>query len=306
MKIKEVVPLYLRHLKAIGRADRTILDVGYDMRPFMRFLKEENISSLDELTPEVMAEYQQELAFRVTAKGTLLSLRSQGQLMGVAKGFTRFLKQKDYLLHDPGDKIKLPRKPKTLPKAILNEEEIRRLIAAPDTRNNTGYRNRVILEILYDTAVRRSEISNIKLCDLDLNAGFIRIHGKGNKERVVPLSQRVCALVKNYILAVRPSFVNGRDDGSLIVNRWGKRMGGSGVWAVVKRCALLAGIKKNITTHGLRHTCATHMLKNGAPVRYLQEMLGHESLESTQIYTRVTIADLKKIHARYHPGEKME
>jgi integrase/recombinase XerD len=290
MNIKDFIPVYLKHLHTIGRAKRTVTGARYDLRPLMRFLEAENIVCVEDLTADVMAEYQQELAFRLTAKGALLTLRSQTQLLGVAKGFTRFLKQKDYLLHDPGEAIQLPRKPRTLPKAILSRSEVKRFIN----------------EILYDTAVRRAELSEIKLPDLDLKTGFIRVHGKGSKDRVVPLSARVCQLVYNYIAGVRPVFVNHDDSGYLILNRWGNRMNGNGIWAVVKRCAYLAGIKKNITTHGLRHTCATHMLKNGAPVRHIQEMLGHESLESTQIYTRVTINDLKKIHAKYHPGENME
>ncbi len=306
MNIKDLIPVYLKHLHTIGRARRTVTGARYDLRPLMRFLETENIVCVEDLTADVMAEYQQELAFRLTAKGALLTLRSQTQLLGVAKGFTRFLKQKDYLLHDPGEAIQLPRKPRTLPKAILSRSEVKRFINAPDMQTNRGYRDRVILEILYDTAVRRAELSEIKLPDLDLKTGFIRVHGKGSKDRVVPLSTRVCQLVYNYIAGVRPVFVNHDDPGYLILNRWGNRMNGNGIWAVVKRCAHLAGIKKNITTHGLRHTCATHMLKNGAPVRHIQEMLGHESLESTQIYTRVTINDLKKIHSKYHPGENME
>jgi integrase/recombinase XerD len=202
--------------------------------------------------------------------------------------------------------VRLPKKPKKLPKAILSKGEIKKLMAASDTRTNRGYRNRVILEILYDTAIRRLELRDIKLTDLDLNGGYILIHGKGNKERVVPLSKKVCDLVRNYIMAVRPFFLNGDDPGYLILNRWGQKMDPNGVWAVVRRCVRLSGIKKNVSTHTMRHTCATHMLKNGAPVRHIQEMLGHESLESTQIYTKVTINDLKEIHAKYHPSENMD
>ncbi len=305
MLIKDIIPVYLKHLKAVGRSDRTITGASYDLRPFMNFLKEEKILNPDELTADVMSEYQQDLAFRISARGTLLSLRSQAQLLSVAKGFTRYLKQKDYLLHDPGEDIKLPKKPKTLPRAILTEGEVKRLIHAPNTRTNKGYRDRIILEILYDTAIRRDEMSNITLSDLDLNTGFVRIHGKGSKDRVVPMGERVCGLVKNYILYVRPCFVEGKDPGFLILNRWGLQMKGNSIWLVVKQYKDKANIKKNVTTHALRHTCATHMLKNGAPVRHIQEMLGHESLESTQIYTRVTINELKEIHAKYHPGETL-
>jgi integrase/recombinase XerD len=260
---------------------------------------------VEDLQSDVLEEYQQDLAFQVTAKGKLLALRTQGQKMMTLKSFTKFLKDKDYLLHDPGSRLKLPRKPKRLPKVILSTRDVKKLIEAPDTHTNRGYRNRIILEILYDTAIRRSELAEIKINDLDLNAGFIRIQGKGDKDRVVPLSERVCELTRNYILSVRPCLIRDTDSGYLLLNRWGKKMDPNAVWAVVKRCTYLASLRKNVSTHTLRHTCATHMLRNGAPVRHLQEMLGHESLESTQLYTHVTINDLKEIHRKYHPSEQM-
>jgi integrase/recombinase XerD len=224
----------------------------------------------------------------------------------VLKGFTRYLKDKDYLLYDPGKKIKLPKKPKRLPKSILTLQEVRKLLSVPDARTNRGFRNKVILEILYDTAIRRTEVCNINISELDLDSGYIHIHGKGNKDRVVPLSKRVCAIVHNYIVGVRPSMLQEEATDALFLNRWGRRMGPASIAGVVKRCAYLARIKKTISTHTFRHTCATHMLKNGAPVRHLQEMLGHESLESTQLYTHVTINDLKEVHAKYHPSESMK
>lgn len=302
--MKDIIQQYLKYLKILGRSYYTIRKTKYSLKDFSRFLEAEGINHIENLTRDVMEEYQQELAFRVTAKGNLLSLRTQQDRLSCAKGFTRFLKDRDYLVSDPGSRIRLPKMPKRLPKVILNHKEVKQILHAPDTRTNAGYRNRVILEILYDTAIRRLELSHIKLNDLDLNAGFIHIQGKGNKERVVPVSKAVCKMIHNYIMVVRPALLNGKDTGHLILNRWGRKMDPNGVWAVVKRCAHLAGIKKNVSTHTFRHTCATHMLKNGAPVRHIQEMLGHESLESTQIYTRVTINDLKEIHARYHPGEQ--
>lgn len=305
MKIKDIVAEYLNHLKALGRSHHTVKGTKYDLARFVRFLETEQSQCIEDLTAEVLADYQQELVFSLTAKGKPLSVRTQTQRMGVIKGFTRYLKEKDYLVCDPGKSIKLPKKPKRLPKLILAPNEVKMLLQTPDIRTNGGYRDRIILELLYDTAIRRAEVAGIKLHDLDLDAGYIRITGKGDKDRVVPLSRRVCELVQNYILMVRPKFVAGTDAGYLILNRWGGRMDPNSVWAVVKRCVLLSGIKKNVTTHTFRHACATHMLKNGAPVRHLQEMLGHESLESTQIYTHVTINDLKEVHAKYHPSERL-
>ncbi len=305
MTIKEALTTYLQHLQTLGRSLYTIKNIRSALRGLLAFLEEQRITTVEELQADVLEEYQQDLAFRVTAKGKLLALRTQGQKIMTLKSFTKFLKDKDYLLHDPGSRLKLPRKPKRLPKVILSTKDVKKLIEAPDTHTNRGYRNRIIIEILYDTAIRRSELANIKLTDLDLQSGFIRIQGKGDKDRVVPLSERVCELVRNYILAVRPCLIRDNDDGYLLLNRWGKKMDPNAVWAVVKRCTYLASLRKNVSTHTLRHTCATHMLKNGAPVRHLQEMLGHESLESTQLYTHVTINDLKEIHRKYHPSEQM-
>ena len=306
MKIKDLVPEYLRHLKITGRSYYTQRGAIYGLKDFIKFLSEENVFTLENLNKEIMEEYQQDLAFRLTSKGRLLAVRSQSKLLSVAKMFTRFLKNQDYMFFDPGEKIKMPKEPKRLPKVILNTEDIILLMQNQNMQTNQGYRDRIILELLYDTAIRRAEISNIKIADTDLRAGYLKVTGKGDKERVVPLSHRVCELVGNYIMLIRPAFLKNGDNDWLILNKDGGRMDVHGIWAVVKRCAKHAGIKKNVSTHTFRHTCATHMLKNGAPIRHIQEMLGHESLESTQIYTHVTINDLKEVHSKYHPGGKGE
>jgi integrase/recombinase XerD len=306
MTIKELIPIYLSYLKTIGRSVFTIRAAKYGLRAFAGFMEAEKILHIEELTFETMSAYQEELAFRISARGGLLAIRAQEKLLSLAKGFTKYAHEQDYLITDPGAKIKLPKQPKTLPKVIMTLPEIKKLLDAADQHTNNGYRNRIVLEILYDTAIRRLEVCNIKISDLDLESGYIHIRGgKGNKDRVVPLSKRVCGLIRNYILAVRPAFLKNKDDGYLILNRYGQKMDPMAVWQIVKRCVQLANIKRNISPHTFRHTCATHMLKNGAPVRHIQEMLGHESLESTQIYTRVTINDLKEIHAKYHPSETM-
>jgi len=295
----------LRHLHILGRSPYTIKGAKAGLRDLERFLEEIAVYELEDLSPEALAEYQEDLAFRVTNKGGPLAPRTQSQMLGVVRAFTRFLKDHDYLVRDPAERIRGPRKPKMLPQVILTLLEVALLLRAPNLKTRQGWRDRIVLEILYDTGIRRSEMAGLKTSDLDLEAGYVRVLGKGNKERVVPMSERVAELTRNYILAVRPYLLQGKDEGWLILNRWGRKMDPNGIWAVVKRAARIAGINKNISTHSLRHTCATHMHRNGAPVRHLQEMLGHESLESTQIYTRVTINDLKKIHAQYHPRQRM-
>ena len=306
MDVTRLIPEYLKHMQARGFSAHSVLNAKGVLRNFAAFLHQDRITGIEQLTLNVLEEYQQEIAFSFTAKGRSLAIRTQEKRLSTIKGFTRFLKEHDYLVQDPGSLLKLPKKTKTLPRSILGEPDVRKLIAAPDSRTNQGYRNRVILELLYDTGIRRAEIAGIRLPDIDLDGGFLLVRGKGNKERVVPVNSRVCGLVRSYILNVRPYFLKGNDIGHLFLNRWGDKMQGQGIWEVVRRCVLLSRLQTKVTTHTLRHTCATHMLKNGAPVRHIQEMLGHESLETTQIYTHVTITDLKEVHTKYHPSEKMQ
>jgi integrase/recombinase XerD len=306
MKIRELIADYLQHLKTLNRTSATLRTVKYDLFELVRFLEGEKIHTVQALTADIVADYQQHLAFKLTHKNRPMTIGSQQRLLCAACGFTRYLKNKDYLATDPGQAIELPRMPDALPKAILSANQIKRLINACDMQSCHGFRRRIILEILYDTGMRRLELTHVRLADIDLSAGYIHIRqGKGGKDRVVPVSGRVCELVQTYIVGVRCEFVKGDDPGYLLLNRWGQRMQPGTVWRQVKLAATFARINKAVTTHSLRHSCATHMLKNGAPIRHIQEMLGHASLESTQIYTRVTINDLKAVHAKCHPGNKL-
>jgi integrase/recombinase XerD len=307
MEIKALASDYLKHLQSIGRAFYTRKNCKSCLRDFARFLENEQVHAVEDLTQEVLEEYQQDLAFRISNRGSLLNQRSQEKLLLTALSFARYLKEKDYLVSDPGEHIKRPRQARRLPKIILSPAEVRKLLKTPDTQTPLGYRNRVMLEILYDTAMRRSELSNLKINDLDLQSGYAVIRaGKGDKDRVVPLSKRVCELVQNYLLFIRPTLLQSAEDqGHLILNYTGHSMDPNSVWRTVHNCVRESGIKKNISTHTFRHTCATHMLRNGAPIRHVQEMLGHASLESTQLYTHVTINDLKAVHSKYHPSERI-
>ena len=306
MRIRELVPGYLRELKILNRSPLTIRNIRNALRQLVHFLEQEDITDLIQLNRDTLTLYQEELTYRLTDKGKQLSARTREKYLCSIRGFTTYLYEKDYLAADLSKAIRLPKQPQRLPKVILDITEVKKLLAAPDMQTNDGYRNRITLEILYDTAIRAAEMAAIKTDDLDLVHGYLTVRsGKGGKDRVVPISPRVCELLRRYLLMIRPVMIRGKDVGYLVVNRWGTKMTPTAVWAVVKKCAKLSGIKKNVTTHTFRHSCATHMLKNGAPIRHIQELLGHESLESTQIYTKVTINDLKEIHAKYHPRENL-
>lgn len=306
MDIFRAIKKYNTWQRAVGRSPYTIKASRNVLKNLALFLKSIDIEKIEDITPDSLREYQEELCFRPSKwGGGQLKTRSQEFMLGIVRAFCRWLVMEEYLISDPARYIQLPKKPRPLPKDILEIKEVKKLIKeAEKEKTARGYRNRLILEMLYSTAMRRSELAFLKVADVDYHAGYIYIkEGKGRKDRVVPVGDSVCRLIEDYVLAVRQEFLKGEDDGYLFLNRWGKGMGPMAVYAVVKRYAHLAGIKKTVNTHTFRHTCATHMLREGAHVRHLQEMLGHKSLESTQVYTRVTITELKKVHSKYHPRE---
>jgi integrase/recombinase XerD len=163
----------------------------------------------------------------------------------------------------------------------------------------------VILEVLYSSAIRREEVANLCLDDVDTTHGYLIVrNGKNGKDRAVPIGASVCALLDTYIAGVRADWIGAERDRHLFLNRFGRGMGPNAVWNVVRKYVQIANLGKPVSTHSFRHSCATHMLRAGAPIRHLQEMLGHESIETTQVYTRVTINDLREVHRRFHPREQ--
>lgn len=306
MRINDLIPGYLDELKLLNRSPLTIRNIRNALKQMINFFGTEKVTELDQMGRDVLGLYQEELTYRLTDKGKQLSARTREKYLCSIRGFLKYLYEQDYLAADLSTVIKLPKQPQRLPKVILDTAEIKKMMAAPNMQTNSGYRNRIILELLYDTGIRAAEMAAIKTNDLDLANGYLHIRsGKGAKDRIVPISSRVCELTKRYLSFIRPMMLKGKNTKYLVLNRWGTKMTPTAVWAIVKRCTELSGIKKNVTTHTFRHSCATHMLKNGAPIRHIQELLGHESLESTQMYTKITINDLKEIHAKYHPGESL-
>lgn len=212
MKINSLVPLYLEELKLLNRSPLTIRNIKNGLGIMLEFFQDENIIDLDELNLDAMQLYQEDLTYRLTKKGTPLSASTKEKYLCCMRGFLIFLHEQDYLVSDLSRKIKLPSQPKRLPKVILDEDEVKILLDTPDTRTNDGYRNMVLLAILYNTAVRAAELASIRTEDLDLDNGYLNIRsGKGDKDRVVPLGKKVCYLIQNYVLIVRPALLKGKD-----------------------------------------------------------------------------------------------
>lgn len=216
------------------------------------------------------------------------------------KVFCKFLVSEKIINTNPTENIESPRLIRGLPD-FLTLEEVDKLLAQPDEKDNLGMRNIAMLEILYATGLRVSELISLKINDINMERGYIITFGKGSKERVIPLGRSAQKKIERYLEESRHILVKGRGGDELFVNRFGEKMTRQGFWKIIKRYALLSGIKKDISPHTLRHSFATHLLERGADLRSVQQMLGHADISTTQIYTHVVRERLKEIYDKHHP-----
>jgi integrase/recombinase XerD len=216
------------------------------------------------------------------------------------KIFFRWLAERKRIQRDPAEVLSLPRLERYLPET-MNELQVDRLLDGIATNVPRGLRDRAILELLYASGLRVSELVNAKLENIDFDARVIRVTGKGNKTRLVPVGTRACDAIKTYLERERPALVGKRTGSEIFLNRGGTKLTTVRVWQIVKTCAKNAGLDLNVYPHLLRHSFATHLLSNGADLRIIQEMLGHADIATTQIYTHVDQARLKAVHLKFHP-----
>ncbi|MBI3332799.1 MAG: site-specific tyrosine recombinase XerD [Candidatus Omnitrophica bacterium] len=241
------------------------------------------------------------LEYLMKLKDSSLSPASIARKLVAVKVFYRFLLSEGLIRSDPASVIQSPRLWKGLPQ-VLSVEEIERLLKACDGRDGKkGIRDRAILEILYASGLRVSEAAGLKLTDLNREAGFLRCLGKGGRERVVPVGRKALDWIGRYLAQVRAALKPKPEVKHLFLNRFGRPISRQTIWNLIKHYADLAGLKKPITPHTLRHSFATHLLEAGADLRVVQELLGHAAISTTQIYTHVDRARLKAIHAKFHP-----
>ena len=303
--LKRLSEEYLQSLAVRNLAARTIAARNFMLARFFAYLESRGATGIETVGRGLILDYQTELYHAINQRGRPNSVAYQNSMLATVKSFMRFAKEREYIARDPARDIPYGKLPKRLPRGILTTTEARRIMGTPDTGCTLGYRDRTILEVLYTTGIRKEELNNLQVADVDYHDGFLRIdQGKGGKDRIVPLGRIACRYLENYIKSVRPELIKDPYNNTLFLSTRGRRLAKGMVWEMVKKYAKKAKIKKNISPHTFRHTCATAMLRNRADIRAVQELLGHESLESTQIYTRVTIGDLKEVHSRCHPREK--
>ena len=267
---------------------------------------------MEELTaigPDTLHAYRTWLYGYENEKGRRLSIATQAARLSSLRSFFRYLVKEDILLHDPAAHLAVPKRKGTLPRSVLSKQEVARLLASPDVRTPLGIRDRAMLEVLYSTGIRNAELRALRIYDLDFERGFLRINeGKNAKDRVVPMGDAASAWVQEYLSESRPKLLTNRKDAAtetlVFLSKNGRPLLPLGVIYPIRKFAKRAGIERAITPHSFRHTFATHLLAGRADIRHIQAMLGHASVATTQIYTRVEVTDLKAVHRRCHPRER--
>ena len=279
-----------------GLAAQTIEAYSRDLVRYISFLLECGRTTVSELDTPLILKYL------ISMREDGLNARSRARHLVSIRGFYRFLAQEEILPSDPSRLIDLPKSGLKLPD-VLTIDEVKRLLDAPDPKKPSGCRDAAMLELLYAAGLRVSELITLKLQDVNLTAGYVRVFGKGAKERVVPIGQYAQEKIRTYTTGARQALLKDRISATLFVARAGKPLSRQGFWKLIKRYGLRAGLRKVITPHTLRHSFASHLLEGGADLRAVQTMLGHADIATTQIYTHVARDHLKYLHQKFHPRE---
>jgi integrase/recombinase XerD len=277
-----------------GLSKNTIASYHRDLLAFFHFLEEEDIRTPLDCDAATILKYL------IILRDKGLAARTRARNLVSLRGFYRFLASEKRIRKNPAEMIDLPKTGLYLPD-VMSLEDIHRLLACPDDQSPLGIRDGAMLEMLYAAGLRVSELIHLKIQDIHLDAGFVRVFGKGSKERVVPIGFHARKKLQHYMNDTRAVLLKSRVSAYLFVTRSAKPMTRQGFWKLIKRYAVQAGIQKPITPHSLRHSFASHLLAGGADLRSVQMMLGHADISTTQIYTHVAREHLKKIHAKYHP-----
>jgi integrase/recombinase XerD len=277
-----------------GLSKNTIAAYGTDLKHFIGRMEAVGIKDISKIRRQDITSYM------LFLKDSGIGSNSISRALVAIKMFYRFLVQEHLAKEDISGVIESPKLIRGLPD-VLSVDEADKLISSPDLRDNIGIRDRAALELMYASGMRVSELVELTKDGVNLDVGFLKCKGKGDKERVVPIGKKAKEAVTRYLEKVRPDLLGGKEDPHLFISRLGKKISRQTFWKMIKRYAKMARIKKEITPHTLRHSFATHLLEHGADLRVVQEMLGHADIATTQLYTHIDRTRLKAIHKQFHP-----
>ncbi|OGW77735.1 MAG: site-specific tyrosine recombinase XerD [Omnitrophica bacterium RIFCSPHIGHO2_02_FULL_46_20] len=293
--MKELLEEFLNYLSVErGLSRNTITSYRADLVSFLNYLESKGLSNIESVRRDEIRNYLMHL------KDKSLSSNSISRALVAIKMFYKFLAQERFIKDDVAGILESPKLIRPLPN-VLNIVEVEKLLQAPDIRDRMGMRDKAALELMYATGMRVSEIVDLPTSTLNLDVGFIKCKGKGDKERIVPIGSQAKNAIYKYMQGARPALLKNKEDSHLFLSRLGKRISRQSFWKMVKKYAKKARIKKEIAPHTLRHSFATHLLERGADLRVVQEMLGHADIATTQIYTHINKERLKLIHKQFHP-----
>ncbi len=300
MHFDHELELYLQFVKLEkGLSENSASAYRNDLRRYLKFLSQDlRIKDLGGVTLQHIEQYLEELS------AMDLSVSSIARNISSIRSFHEFAVVEKLAEANPAELIDLPKKARKLPE-VLNPDEVKKIIEVPDRTTDTGIRNAAVLETLYATGMRVSELTGLELDNLIFEIGFIRVIGKGNKERLVPVGEMAQSALEHYIEVARPTFKSDKDPqkakNKIFLSRRGNPLSRMSIWNIVNDAAERAGIEKNVYPHIFRHSFATHLLEGGADLRAVQEMLGHSSIITTEIYTHVDRSLLHQVHREFHP-----
>ncbi len=277
-----------------GLSPNTLDSYGRDLKKYLLYLQQREITSLERTNREEVASF---LALQ-REKG--LAPASITRCLAAIRSFYQFLQKEQLIDFNPARELETPRTEKVLPQ-VLSCSEVELLLEQPQEGKNAGLRDKAMLEILYATGIRVSELVSLNINDVNIKMGFLRCEGKGSKERMIPLGSAAIKSLQDYLKRGRNAMLKNKDEKALFLNQQGKRLTRQGFWKILKKYSKKAGINGEITPHTLRHSFATHLLENGADLRSVQEMLGHADISTTQIYTHLTRQKMREIYNQTHP-----
>jgi integrase/recombinase XerD len=287
----------------------TIKDYGCSLFRFVNWCHEREILSPQEITREILELYQGQLIRSRKSNGESYSSKHLNKVSSTIRMFFKWLAKNRYILYNPASELELPRVVKQIPRNVLSTAEVEAIMMQVDTSSPLGLRDRAMLETLYSTGMRRFELCRLKCKDISIDTGVVLVReGKGRKDRMIPIGDRALAWIEKYKNDLRPSLFNKPtqpDEGILFLNCRGNPLNPATVSRLISYYVRMSEINKEGSCHMFRHTMATLMLENGADIRYIQQILGHSSLEATQIYTHVSIKKLKEVHSATHPGANL-
>jgi integrase/recombinase XerD len=295
---------FTEHLKVKNYSPQTVRPYSSQLRYFLDHLTGIGITDVRGVTRDLLRDYQAKITEEKTARG--LGFSFVASRIRSVKRFFEYLEQSGHILINPAEHIKEPQKESHLPKVVLTEEEVHRILGQPNLSTAVGIRDRAVLEVFYSTGIRLEEMTNLTIFDCDLQGGLLRVNkGKGSKDRVVPLGKHAVRFLKEYLTNVRPHHtIMNKQLKTLFVNQWGAPLSKQIIDIIVRKHAKRARIAKHVTPHTFRHTFATELIRNGADIVSVSKMLGHSDVRITQVYIRVAGIEVKNTHSQSHPREK--